>query len=55
MIVILDLYQFHYEHPQPVTFNLLTDIPIETIRNMLSTNEEYSKFQKIRKQKYLKE
>ena len=49
--VILDLYQFQYGHPQPVTLNLLTDIPIDTNRNILSTNEEYSKFQKPKKQK----
>ena len=54
-IVILDLYQFAYGYPQPVTLHLLTDIPIETIRNILSTNEEYSKFQKPKKLNYLEE
>ena len=38
-IVVLDLYRFAYGYPQPVSLNLLTDIPNDTISNILSTNE----------------
>ena len=50
-IVILDIYHFAYGYPQPVTLYLLTDIPIDTIRNILSSNEEYSELFYLRNQK----